>query len=87
MTLETRLVFELEDIKNIRIVCSNEQCQGEIALPPRNKMALPDQCPHCGKSWEKTISERRLLAAINTFLELEKSPLRLKFESAFQDDE
>jgi hypothetical protein len=44
-------VFSLSDIKNIVIPCDQEQCSGEVRLPPSDDFDAnrPMQCPVCHK--------------------------------------
>ena len=50
MVKETRIIFELGDILQMRIVCSH--CRGEVVhskLKPNYR--LPANCPNCNEEW------------------------------------
>ena len=50
MVKQTRIIFSLDDILKVRIIC--KKCEGEIArtLPQSTRM-LPQQCPTCLDEW------------------------------------
>ena len=78
--LEKKIVFELEDIKSIRAVCPNAECQSEISRPPENAYKFPAACPHCRIEWAKP-DEHDLLGAISKVLARQPNGrVRLKFE-------
>ena len=56
MVKETRIIFTLRDIKDIRIVCGNERC-GAAFVPSifgDEYRGLPEQCPQCSRQWDNS---------------------------------
>ncbi len=48
MTREQRILFELSDLRRVRLVC--RRCDGEISYPvhsERGPVYPPDYCTHC----------------------------------------
>ena len=85
MVKETRIVFEVKDIKAVRIQC--EKCGAEIVLTPLGK--CPSYCPICTASWfpgqlsraqrqESTAFE--LLFALRAWLTEVNPPVIIKLE-------
>ena len=82
---ETRIVFEVKDIKAIRIQC--KKCGAEIVLVPLGK--FPGYCPICAASWfpehlsraqrqESTAFE--LLFSLRAWLTEVNPPVTIKLE-------
>lgn len=86
---ETRFVFDLKDITNIRYVCREKDCGGKIVCPPNGKYRLPQECPYCGARWSDSAisNERELKAVMKRILEQENSPIRLRFELSWPDSD
>ena len=61
MTKETRILFDLFDIKHIRIKCGKFNC-GEETLFSMTGTLLPETCPHCNSAWT---DGRQRLPALN----------------------
>ena len=51
MTQETKIVFDLDDITNIRVICGTEDCGGEIVIPVEGGKSAPHECPCCLTRW------------------------------------
>ena len=46
MTKEQRILFELSDLKYVRLIC--RECEREILFPvPTERVYPPDYCTHC----------------------------------------
>ena len=88
MTKETHLVFELSDLKNLRITCRN--CKGSILCPISDeKRAHANECPHCGgeiglarteNAAAKFVEAMRMILAKDDGLKVD-----LKFEIEIED--
>ncbi len=90
MTQEAKIVFGLEDISKIRVVC--RKCGGEVAIPLRKNALKRDygipesQCPYCGTPWSATgrLAEFGLVFDIRALAsrkeESSPSPVELRFE-------
>ena len=90
MTQEAKIVFGLEDISKIRVLCC--ECGGEVTVPLAKGALKKDHgipegyCPYCETPWNlgsrlaefKLVSDIRSLASPKT----EKSPpkVKLRFE-------
>ena len=55
MTQETRIVFEVSDIKAVRF--RHQQCGGEIVQKLGDKWAIPQACPLCGQPYSDDMDE------------------------------
>ena len=51
MTLvkETRHIFDIDDIRNLRLVCG--KCGAEMLFPPHQNRNIPKACPYCPSEW------------------------------------
>ncbi len=49
MVKETRIIFGIGDITNVRLCCTN--CKGEVMCPLRADYTLPNRCPYCEDNW------------------------------------
>ena len=47
---QTRIIFEVGDIKGIRIRC--KRCQGELVQTLESNKPTPTSCAHCGEPWQ-----------------------------------
>jgi len=83
MTQESKIVFDLSDIVNIRLVCANPGCRGGTMCPLDADYKIPGSCPYCGDSWERNGSdtpEKQLVAALRRVRNLDGPPVLMKFE-------
>ena len=92
MTKETRIIFGLSDIKNLRFVC--RKCKGETLYPVSAEKGYPtDQCPHCGTQFSFGAKTGpgiidKLVVAIQTVIANDDSlKVELKFEMVDQPNE
>ena len=49
MVKETRLVFEISDICNVRIICAH--CRGQVLYSLVDRFPGPEFCPLCHEPW------------------------------------
>ena len=49
MTKETRFLFELQDVAQIRATCAC--CQSEVLCRLDSEFSLPAKCPNCKSVW------------------------------------
>ena len=81
MTQEKKLVFQLEDIKTVRLVCRNSKCGGEVSRPPHSAYdQLPGKCAYCNTPWSDQGFERRFLSALKDMLLSTNNAAKLKFD-------
>lgn len=83
MTQETRIVFDLSDIVNIRLVCANPECGGETMCPLGSKYQIPEKCPYCPERWITNGSdtpEAKLVKAMRHVQLQSNPPVELRFE-------
>lgn len=90
MTREYKVVFNLEDISKIRVLCSN--CSGEMTVPMKAETAkeakktdrgMPEsECPYCTARWDKfgRPVEFSLISDIRSSLSTGERPVKLRFE-------
>ena len=89
MVKETRTIFSLDDIRQVRIVCSN--CGGEIARSlTKSSNMLPERCPNCFEEWwdrnhkpmavEATIDALKAVDRLMKVLDVEDGPITVRFE-------
>ena len=89
MVKETRIVFSLDDIRQVRMVCA--KCQGEIARPLSQSVhMLPKQCPNCLIEWwdglvkprviEATVDMLKSLDRLQRALGMDDQPISIRFE-------
>ena len=45
MVKETRIIFEVKDIRAFRVVCN--KCSNEVVVQLSSDKHLPDECPMC----------------------------------------
>ena len=81
MTKETRIVFDLQDVRAVRIRC--ESC-GEItlsSLSPTMRL-LPSDCTWCGTIWQSDLTrqERNFLQAMVNMRDQKGGAVRLSLE-------
>lgn len=76
--LRTRQLFELKDIRAVRVVCRN--CEGVVALPWNGK--FPRLCPCCSHGWthEDVEAEYELFKFARKVIDRDDPPARLVFE-------
>ena len=83
MVKETRHIFDLSDIKAIRLQCSH--CKGEVVQAVL-EYKLPADCPLCGEDWDiprpdGSMGPNRLLArAIQDVVRSQSLPMTIRFE-------
>ena len=83
MTQESKIVFDISDISNIRVVCLKPECLGEIMCPLGSKYRIPEECPYCGESWVTNGSDTadmRLVEALRYVQRQSDPTTRLRFE-------
>ena len=90
MTKEHRILFELSDLNNVRIVC--RKCGGETLFPVSGERRYPpDRCPHCGESLGivRAIDPvGKFIAAMQGLVANESNlKVKLKFEMEDESDE
>ena len=89
MVKETRTVFGLDDIRQVRIICS--KCCGEIARSlAHSSNLLPEKCPNCFDEWwdrhsmpraiEATIEALKAINRLMNILKVETGPVDVRFE-------
>ena len=49
MVKESRIVFEIGDIKGIRVQC--HKCKGEVVQSFKSNFYMPSQCLLCNEPW------------------------------------
>lgn len=83
MTIETKGLIELKDVKAIVFECA--ECNSKIVLALGNFKRIPTSCPDCNENW--LIEGSGELTDLNTFLRhIERAgkatsgPFKLKFE-------
>ena len=58
MATMTRIMFDVSDIKTVRVHCV--ECPITVVLPPNASYdMLPRNCPNCGNQWESSFSDQR----------------------------
>ena len=89
MVKETRIVFELCDVSQVRIVCV--KCNGEIARSlTQSSNPLPNHCPHCLVEWwdhhdqptaiQATIEALKSIARLIKVLDSNPGPITVRLE-------
>ncbi len=66
MTTETRISFNPNDVRSIRLVCKN--CGQETGWNRPGGKALPTRCPWCETAWQ--MADKRAMDWLNNFLHL-----------------
>ena len=83
MAKETRHVFELCDIRAIRLHCN--RCDRE-AVQPIKQTEVPKQCPLCGAEWELDFADGlrgdnwRMIHAMRSLVKAESPSMTVRFE-------
>ena len=79
---ETRQIFNVADIKAIRLKCNAKGCQTEVVLSPLSPYI--DQCPHCRQVWHgpgnRHDANDLLLNAIKEIVEQPPELVTIRFE-------
>ncbi|MCY3692703.1 MAG: hypothetical protein OXI54_07520 [Chloroflexota bacterium] len=95
MVKETRIVFDLGDIRHVRIICT--KCQGEIARSlSQSRNMLPQRCPNCLEEWWDEASKPRVIDATVEMLKavdrlvqslsMDEQPVAVRFEIDGEDE-
>ena len=72
MTKEHRVTFTLADVRAIHLRCA--KCQGRIVHAP-TKMAVPLQCPLCGTSWLRVVSDADQMVTLINAIKASLQPM------------
>ena len=76
MTMERRIVVDLDDVAALRIQCSN--CKGEVVLRPDSRQGrfMPESCPVCRTEWMDSTGsmESRLVDLIYRIRDADPKP-------------
>lgn len=89
MVVECRLIFDLADIRYIRLACmltspkTKELCTGEAVVSLRAMDEIPNTCPVCGKEWlakQNLAVELQLLKRMRSVLIAPSQVVNLRFE-------
>ena len=89
MVKETRIIFDLGDIKAVRIECNS--CHGELVLT-LDKPEIPVCCPlpHCGKRWapqgSTSSKSAGVLTALRALLHYPDESMTFRFEIDGEED-
>lgn len=85
MVKETRIIFDVNDVVKIRIVCT--QCKAEAVYPGRSndsKTTLALNCPGCGATWAAAPGcvhpVRQLFDILRTIKTPDDHNMKLRFE-------
>ena len=87
---ETRHIFNLGDIKAIRLKCTN--CNGE-AVQSVKITEVPKQCPFCNKDWEIDYPNGNrgdnwlLVRSMQGLLKADTPRMTIRFEIDGKDDD
>lgn len=90
MVKETRHIFDVSDIKAIRLQCGH--CGGEVMYPP-DKITVPKMCPLCNDDWVQggLLGDhgpaRRLIEALRTLLAQDAPLVRVRIETACEGED
>ncbi len=88
MVKQTRIIFDLSDIKAVRLQCGH--CKAEVADEVLN-YRLPKQCPLCGEDWDSQLANdpmgpnQLLIRAIKDVLQSDRLPMMVRFEIDGED--
>ena len=89
VTKETRILFGLVDIKNIRIKCGKLTC-GEEILFSTTGTSIPETCPHCNDPWtdgRQRLPELNFVKLVRDGIESQKSSkIRIRLEIEEEND-
>ena len=89
MVTEVRQVFDLSDIKALRVQCSH--CKGEVLYDP-TRTKIPKDCPLCHMDWvEDGISgafgaEHNFAQALRVLLKQDSPYVRVRIETGCEDE-
>ena len=83
---ETRILFDIRDIRNLRVACGT--CGFEMMFAPHQNREIPKKCPYCpsewvdalnanNPAWDKVVS---LIQAVAYLSKLQNPPVSLRFE-------
>ena len=82
MVKETKIVFEIGDIRGLRLVCVN--CKNETMLMLRCDLPMPEACNVCNHAWQWSGNQRNIIKdaidKLRLALRAEDGPVRLRFE-------
>ena len=82
MVKETKIVFEIGDIRGLRLVCVN--CKNETMLLLQCDLPMPDVCNVCHQAWQWPGNQRNTIKdaidKLRLALRAQGSPVRLRFE-------
>ena len=81
MVKQTRIIFGIDDIVNVRVQC--RKCRGEIICPLQRECNVPSQCPYCETSWRKNgggFADDELIRQLRLSLRYADGPVNLSFE-------
>ena len=51
MTVETRIIALIDDIKHVEVTCPKIGCNGRLFIDLGRDVELEQQCPQCNKIW------------------------------------
>ena len=83
MVKETRVIFDLSDIKAVRLQCSH--C-GREAVQSVESTEVPKRCPFCNEDWDLDLpnghrgSSYSLIRNIQTLLKKDTPLMTIRFE-------
>ena len=89
MVIEHKLIFDLGDIRHVRLGCAwtspktKEPCTGEAVVSLRAMDEIPNTCPVCGKEWlakQNLAVELQLLKKMRSVLIAPSQVVNLRFE-------
>ena len=89
MVKETRIIFGLDDVTKVRIICCD--CKGELVRPlSHSSNMLPQECPNCLAEWwddhcmprviDATVGMMKALARLQSVLGKDSTPITVTFE-------
>ena len=95
MVQETRIIFDLDDLKRTRLQCSLDSCDGKVVfglVGVRETdliVKTPAVCPRCGEQWQvgrRAEAVDQLLRAIQTALDWVNPSAKIRFEMNIPSD-
>ena len=83
---ETLALFDVGDIRNLRIVCG--ACGAEMLFTPHQNREIPKKCPYCPSEWVDELAPKNpawdgvvgLLQTVAYLSKLEKPCVSIRFE-------
>ncbi len=51
MTIETRIVASVDDIRHIEVTCPDKDCTGRLFVDLDYKIKTEQKCPQCSAHW------------------------------------